>query len=455
MIPFELISPDTGNPLKADGPHALRDAGTGARWPVIDGIPYLRVGREALVERVLAHLDAGEPDEALAALLVDQDDWWNGPPADPAGIIRLIKDRRTATLREAVQWLGWGRVGDYFLHRWSDPTFLAGLSLLEAHWNEPACVFEFACGIGHYLRELQRRGCKVAGADVVFAKLWVARHWVVGEKAQLVCFDAGSPHWPITGAPVDLVACNDAFYFLDDKAILLDCLRQNAGDDGWLALSHIHNRDCPGFSAGRGVTAEEIAELFPDALVYDDAELTRALVAARAPGPQEPLALRTCEAFSVVCGPGMRPAPRALVDGLTLPKPGTVLRLNPLYVPAAADATRSLSRAGEGLEGSGPSAPSTRVQDASSPEAAHPSPCPSPARERGPASHPQEGRQASDQGGYVIRWPSERYEAEYAPRATYPMRSPGPEELTFDGGVDAPETQRVRVREFVDLPERW
>jgi hypothetical protein len=35
------------------------------------------------------------------------------------------------------------------------------------------------------------------------------------------------------------------------------------------------------------------------------------------------------------------------------------------------------------------------------------------------------------------------------------MRSPGPEELTFDGGVDAPETQRVRVREFVDLPERW
>ncbi|ONF50380.1 class I SAM-dependent methyltransferase [Methylobacterium radiotolerans] len=393
MIPFELRSPDTGNPLKADGPHALRDAETGVRWPVIDGIPYLRINRAALIERVLAHLDAGEPDEALAALLVDQDDWWNGPPADPAGIIRLIKTRREATLREAVELLGWGRVGDYFLHRWSDPTFLAGLSLLEAHWNEPVCVFEFACGIGHYLRELQRRGCKVAGADVVFAKLWVARHWVVAEKAQLVCFDAGSAHWPIPGAPVDLVVCNDAFYFLDDKAALLECLRQNAGDDGWLALSHIHNRDCPGFSAGRAVTAEEIAELFPDALVYDDAELTRALVEARAPGPQEPAALRTCEAFSVVCGPGMRPAPRALVDGLTLPKPGTVLRLNPLYAP--------------------------------------------------------------DGDGYVVRWPSERYEAEYGPRATYPLHSPGPETLTFDESLDAPETQRVRVREFVDLPERW
>ena len=59
--------------------------------------------------------------------------------------------------------------------------------------------------LGHYLRELRRRGCKVAGADVVFAKLWVARHWVTGREAQLVCFDAGSPHWPIPGAPADLI----------------------------------------------------------------------------------------------------------------------------------------------------------------------------------------------------------------------------------------------------------
>lgn len=396
MIPFPLRSPTTGNPLKADAPHALRDPGDGARWPVIDGIPYLRVGREALVDRALAHLDAGESDAALCAVLADQDDWWTGPPADPAELMRLIRERRTASLRDAVRLLGWGRVGDYFLHRWSDPTYLAGLALLEAHWNAPVCVFEFACGIGHYLRDLARRGCKVAGADVVFAKLWVARHWVVGEGAQLVCFDAGSPHWPIPDAPADLVACNDAFYFLDDKAGLLDRLRETAGDDGWLALSHIHNRDCPGFSAGRAVTAEEIAELFPDALVYDDAELTRALVEARAPAPRAPSDLRGCEAFSVVAGPGMRPAPRSVIDGLTLPKPGAALRLNPLYERA----------------------------------------------DRGDAD-------------YAIAWPSHRYEAEYAPRATYPERSPGPETLTFDGLVEGPEADRVRAREFVDLPERW
>lgn len=394
MIPFELLSPETGNALKADTPHSLRDVVTGERWPVIDGIPYLRIGRLELLGATLDLLDRDKHELALEGLLADQDDWWTGPPADPLDLHALVRDRDRASLRDAVRLLGWGRVGDYFLHRWTDPTFLAGLTLLEAHWNDPVCAFEFACGIGHYLREMQMRGVKVAGADVVFAKLWVARHWVVGEKAQLVCFDAASPHWPIPGAPVDLVVCNDAFYFLDDKPGILECLRHNAGDDGWLVLSHIHNAERPGFSAGRAVSAEEIEDLFPDALVYDDDELTRALVEKRAPSPQRPSDLRHVEAFSVVAGAGMRPAPRAILDGLTWPHEGTSLRLNPLYEP-------------------------------------------------------------DPSGGYVVAWPSDRYEAEYAPRVTYPLRSEGPKTLDWVGGEQSPHEDRVRRREFVDLPERW
>jgi SAM-dependent methyltransferase len=216
----------------------------------------------------------------------------------------------------------------------------------------------------------------------------------VGPQAQFVCFDAGSSHWPIPGAPVDLVVCNDAFYFLDNKAEVLDNLRQNAGDDGWLVLSHIHNSGRPGFSAGRAVSATEIEELFPDGLVYDDSDLTRALVEARAPSPRAPGELTGVEAFSVVAGPGMRPAPRAIVDGITLPRAGTRLRLNPLYVPDPA-------------------------------------------------------------GGARIAWPSERYEAEYAGLASYPLHSDGPETLDWAGGVAAPGVERVRAREYVDLPERW
>ncbi|SFV13370.1 Methyltransferase domain-containing protein [Methylobacterium sp. 174MFSha1.1] len=390
MIPFGLLSPVTGEALHHDTPHSLREGKRGPRWPVVDGIPYLRVGRDGLIGEVLGHLDKGAPGHALELLLADQDDWWTGPKADPAVLRDLVREMKYVNLREACARLGWGRVGDYFVHRWTDPTYLAGLALLEAHWNKPLCAFELACGIGHYLRELQGRGVRVSGGDVVFAKLWVARHWVAGQRPFLVCFDAAGPHWPIDQAPVDLVMCHDAFYFLPEKARILEALRRTAGEEGWLALSHVHNSARPGFSSGHAVSAAEIAELFPDGLVYDDDELTRALVEARAPVPAEPAALDHVEAFSVVCGPGMRPAPRPLVDGLTLPREGALLRLNPLYAPDPA-------------------------------------------------------------GGYAIAWPSERYRDEYAARATYPMQSEGPETLEA-----TPETiQRARIREFVDLPERW
>jgi SAM-dependent methyltransferase len=380
---FALVSPVTGAPLTTDTPYSLTD-GAGERWPVVDGIPYLRVRRNDLVRDVLALLDVDEAEAALVRLLADQDDWWTGPPAELADLHRLVREREKLTLREAVNLLGWGRVGDYFLHRWSDPTYLAGLALMEAHWTGPKRVFELACGIGHFLRELQRRGCAVAGGDVVFAKLWVAKHWVLAGPAPLVCFDAGAG-WPIADVSFDLVACHDAFYFLEPKAEILGALRRMAGSAGWLAVAHVHNRERPGFSAGAALRAEDIATMFPDGVVYDDAELTRGLVERRAPVPQSPDRLREVEAFSVACGPGLSRKPRVLDDGLTLPPPGARLRRNPLY------------------------------------------------------------------HGDRVRWPSERYEAEYAPRATYPPRTDAPEHAENGPAVAA----WARRRELVELPERW
>ena len=96
----------------------------------------------------------------------------------------------------------------------------------------------------------------------------------------------------------------------------------------------------------------------------------------------------------MVAGPGMRPAPRPVIDGITVPRPGRTLRLNPLFVS------------------------------------------------EGGAEH-------------AIRWPSERYEAEYAARATYPSTYAGPDSLDWQGDLDSPEADRVRDRTYVDLPERW
>ncbi len=279
--------------------------------------------------------------------------------------------------------LGFGRVGDYFAHRWSDPTYLAGLALIEAHRaDRTGSAFELACGIGHYGREFLRRGAAYAGADVVFAKLWLARHWVVGEAARLVCFDAASP-WPVAdaaGGGFDLVLCQDAFYFLEPKREILDRLRGLVAAGGRLLVGHVHNREAENYSAGRAVTAAELDALFPDATAYDDAELTRALVEARAPAPRPLGELRGVEAFALASGAPV--APRKLGGGYTVPPDAAALRVNPLYVDGA------------------------------------------------------------------VRFPSERYAAEYGPLATYPA--------TFVEPADAlARAAAVRCRALVDLPERW
>jgi hypothetical protein len=67
----------------ADTAHSVREP-VGLRWPVVDGIPFLRAGRRELAEAALGHLDAGEGEAALALLLADQDDWWRGPQAEAA-----------------------------------------------------------------------------------------------------------------------------------------------------------------------------------------------------------------------------------------------------------------------------------------------------------------------------------------------------------------------------------
>ncbi|MBV9656019.1 MAG: class I SAM-dependent methyltransferase [Acetobacteraceae bacterium] len=311
-----------------DTPHTVTDE-TGRRWPAPDGIPFLRAGRAALAAEALARIDADDVDGARAALLADQDDWWRGPAADPAALRTLVRERARLSLRDAMALLAWGEVGDYFAHRWSDPTFVAGLALTEAHWNVPAEAFELACGIGHHLRALAQRGVRVTGADVVWAKLWVAHHWVV-PGARLFCFDAAQD-WPPVGSGFGLVACHDAFYFLAPKSPIVARLRALLDPaTGVLIVGHIHNRDWPNLSAGHALSAGELADLFPDATMYDDAELTRALHERRAPQAASPDALGKAEAFSLASGPGLGGA-RAVTNGLALPPPGTALRLNPLY----------------------------------------------------------------------------------------------------------------------------
>ncbi len=286
----------------------------GTAWPVVDGMLWRRAGREELRTRVLDLLDAGDVDAARVALFADADDWWGEPPPPPSQLAQVV---HATTLREAMDLLGYGRVGDYFAHRWSDPTYLAGLALLEQHWPGERPVVEVACGIGHFLRELDGRGVgPLVGVDVVFSKLWLAQRFVC-PAARYVCADVTAGLPPLGLPAPAYVLCVDALYFLRDKAAAVAALRE-LGDT--LVVGHAHT-PLEEHSSGLPLAPQQYAALLGTDCVYDDDELTSAFLQRRPPVPGSTGAAR---AVALVAGPTTR--------GPDLSVPVGPVRPNPLYV---------------------------------------------------------------------------------------------------------------------------
>ncbi|EWY36561.1 hypothetical protein N825_26355 [Skermanella stibiiresistens SB22] len=311
-----LTSPTTGLVLAPDGPGSLTDGEE--RWPVVAGIPFLRTGRDELRLAALDAVDRGDEPLALALLLRDQDDWARIAPPSLAQAAALVGSIDRLTLRDAMAALNFGPVAHYFAHRWSAPTFLSALGLLESHWTDPPLVLEIACGIGQILRDLDRRGTAVAGIDVVFAKLWLARTFLLPD-APLVCADVTA------GIPIALpegttILCHDAFYFMPEQERIALSLMEAVGAAGSILIGHAHNIRFEHGIAGRPRTPEEYAALFPGCRLHDDAELAAGAAPSRTADE-----LAVVEAVSLVWS-GSRTVP---ID-LRTPKPGTPLRPNPL-----------------------------------------------------------------------------------------------------------------------------
>ena len=398
-----LVDPGSGLPLLPDRPGSLSDGR--ARWPVVAGIPFLRVGRDSLRAEALAAVDAGDEGRALTLLLADQDDFARIGPPDEASLASLILDvdEGRATLRDAMVALRFGPVADYFAFRWSSPTYLSGLALLERFGGgrEAGPVVEVACGIGHYLRDLAARGRACGGVDVVFSKLWLARRFVVPANVPLVCGDvaAGFPLGPIPGGGVAF--CHDAFYFLPAKDRVLAALDHLVGPEGRILLGHAHNRAFDhGGVAGEPLTPAEYQALVPGSMLYDDAELARSVWNGTVAPARPALDLNRVEAVAVVGGGSDRQRDQS-DPSLLDPVPGTSLRLNPLLDAVAGELTP--------------------------------------------------------------RWPSDRFAAEYAAASGYLFGAPVPDAATRDaaargsvGRGSAPLVDRLaRRRVFLDLPERW
>lgn len=319
------ISPTTGRVLWEENPHTLTDGVE--RWPVVAGIAYLRTGREQLRHKVFLALDSGDERAALALLLADQDPFAPLPPPDHQTLLELIDatDRNAITLRQAMRTLNFGPVSDYFAIRTCTPTFLSGLGLLAQCGGRQAVV-EVACGIGQLLREQDRRAVSVAGIDLVFSKLWLARTFVV-PHAQLICGDACGPLVKTTGAAT--VLCHDAFYFFADKPAAAIALMRLAGIDGRVLIGHAHNAHFSHGVAGNLLAPQGYAALFPGCVTFDDAAFTTAFLTGTPARSENPTGLDGVEAVSLAwhagddiqCGPP---------DSFATPVEGTQLVLNPL-----------------------------------------------------------------------------------------------------------------------------
>ncbi len=321
---MRLRSPASGALLRRDG-HALV-AGE-ERWPVLDEIAYLRADRRDLARAAVARLDAGDAEGALVLLLGDQDGWARSPPPTEAARREVVRRRDSLSFREAMELLALGPVGTYFAHRWSDPTFLSGLALAQAHWQPAARVLEVACGAGHYLRAFLPQAAETVGGDLVFAKLWLARHFVARD-ATLVCFDAATA-WPFEDDAADLLFCHDAFYFLPDKPFVAAEMMRVAPR---VLVGHMHNALVDNLSAGEPLSPGGYAALFPGCTLFDDGALTEALVEAAVPQALPEAGLRAAAAVALAWGSEAAGA----ADGpLTRPAPGVPLRRNPLYQDGA------------------------------------------------------------------------------------------------------------------------
>jgi SAM-dependent methyltransferase len=328
MTATSLRSPTTRAALWAGHSNTLDDGER--RWPVVAGIPWLRAGRDEVRERAVAALDDNDPITAAVVLLADADDWWDEPPPPPEQLRAAL---RAGTLRQAAALLGLGRVGDYLVHRWSDPSWLAVLGITAAHPPGDRPVIDLACGGGHLLRHLALHGHEnLIGVDIVFSKLWLARRFVLPRTTPvlLICADLRAP-WPLLSFSQNLsqksyVACHDALYFFDDKLTFVEHARTLAGN-GALIAAHCHNANHPAGTGGMPLAPQSWRQLLPTATCYAEEDLRTATIEGRLPEPATEQSLHSTEALGLACDAAAVPPQPALLA----PAPAAVLQLNPLY----------------------------------------------------------------------------------------------------------------------------
>lgn len=253
------------------------------RWPHLDGIAFVHTGFVEAAAKAVALLDKGDANAATAYLLTLTDPFAKSAPtaSDTAALVARVTASTEPEIcaLEAMEALALGPVSHYFALRGSVPSFFSGLGLLALGLPKSGTVVDVACGAGHYLYWLARHSYDAIGTDYVFAKLWLARHFIAEAETPLVCADScDGRHLPIAATDRDVsVFCHDAFYFLPEKRTALERFEQLRRGKGRILLGHAHLSDYNhGSVAGSPLSAASYRALCANtATIFDDAQLAR------------------------------------------------------------------------------------------------------------------------------------------------------------------------------------
>jgi SAM-dependent methyltransferase/uncharacterized protein YbaR (Trm112 family) len=244
-------------------------------YPVVAGIPCFTADHQADAAR--EHLSKGDRRMAFFAMLgIEEED-------RRTALRNFIERGNRASYREGLAILCPDAEGDYFIHRFSDPTFLIGETLLGAVAGDRRCfakrAIDICGGSGHLTRSICRmsHGGEVCLADAWFWKLWLAKRFIAPECLP-VCCDANNP-LPFVRDAFSLAVCSDAFHYIWSKRLFADEMIRIAGDSGIIVLSHIHNALVENHSAGmpleprwwRNLFAELNPRLFKETGLFESA----------------------------------------------------------------------------------------------------------------------------------------------------------------------------------------
>lgn len=230
-------------------------------FPIVAGIAVLIADERT--RNAMHALEADRRDQALCLLL--------GMDATQAHRCRkLLAPDTVISFRDAIELLGPTAEGIYFLHRFSDPTFVPAEALVRAMVQNKATGtgprLDLCGGAGHLTRVLttaQPTGSTTPAtiiADVHFWKLWLATQFTVPDSAG-VCCSAESP-LPFVSDLFSIVILMDAFPYIWHKRLCADEMMRVARLDGVLALPHLHSSLGENVNSGDPLSPTAYLELF-------------------------------------------------------------------------------------------------------------------------------------------------------------------------------------------------